>query len=79
MSGKITDVRLIYQGAIKANAFEIIGYHKHPYRNLNPAESDTKITQKTKKARLLIDIQLFDHLILNLDGCFYSFADDGLL
>jgi DNA repair protein RadC len=46
---------------------------------LNPSESDTKITQKIKEAGNLMDIQLLDHLILTMDGGYYSFADNGLL
>ena len=79
LSGTVTDVRLIYQGAIKANASGIIVCHNHPSGNLNPSESDTKITQKIKQAGLLMDIQLLDHLILTVDGSYYSFADNGLL
>ena len=79
LSGTVTDVRLIYQGAIKANASGIIVCHNHPSGNLNPSESDTKITQKIKEAGNLKDIQLLDHLILTMDGSYYSFADNGLL
>jgi DNA repair protein RadC len=79
LSGTVTDVRLIYQAAIKANASGIIVCHNHPSGNLNPSESDTKITQKIKEAGNLMDIQLLDHLILTTDGEYYSFADDGLL
>jgi DNA repair protein RadC len=79
LSGTVTDVRLIYQGAIKANASGIIVCHNHPSGNLNPSESDTKITQKIKEAGNLMDIQLLDHLIIIVDGGYYSFADNGLL
>jgi DNA repair protein RadC len=79
ISGTVTDVRLIYQGAIKANASGIIVCHNHPSGNLNPSESDTKITHKIKEAGSLMDIQLIDHLIINMDGSYYSFADNGLL
>jgi DNA repair protein RadC len=79
LSGTVTDVRLIYQAAIKANASGIIVCHNHPSGNLNPSESDTKITQKIKEAGNLMDIQLLDHLILTMDGSYYSFADNGLL
>ncbi len=70
---------LIFQGAIKANASGIIVCHNHPSGNLNPSESDTKITHKIKEAGNLMDIQLLDHLILTMDGSYYSFADNGLL
>lgn len=78
LSGTVTDVRLIYQGAIKANASGIIVCHKHPSGNLNPSESDTKITRKIKDAGTLLDILLLDHLILTIDDSYYSFADNGL-
>ena len=77
--GTVTDIRLIYQAAIKANASGIIVAHNHPSGNLNPSESDTKLTQKIKEAGNLMDIQLLDHLILTMDGSYYSFADNGLL
>ncbi len=79
ISGTVTDIRLIYQGAIKANASGIIVCHNHPSGNLNPSESDNKLTHKIKEAGLLMDIQLLDHLIIISDGGYYSFADNGLL
>jgi DNA repair protein RadC len=50
LSGTVTDVRLIYQYAIKGNASGIIVDHNHPSGNQNPSESDLKITQKIKEA-----------------------------
>jgi DNA repair protein RadC len=79
ISGTVTDVRLIFQAAIKGNASGIICAHNHPSGNLNPSESDTKLTQKIKEAGSLMDIQLLDHLILTTDDNYYSFADNGLL
>jgi DNA repair protein RadC len=79
LSRTVTDVRLIFQGAIKTNASWIIVCHNHPSGNLNPSESNTKITNKIKEAGNLMDIQLLDHLILTMDGSYYSFADNGLL
>ena len=79
LSGTVTDVRLIFQGAIKANASGIIICHNHPSGNLNPSESDTKLTHKIKEAGNLMDIQLLDHMIIISDSSYYSFADNGLL
>lgn len=79
ISGTVTDIRLVYQAAIKANASGIIVAHNHPSGNLNPSESDTRITQKIKEAGNIMDIQLLDHLILTMDGSYYSFADSGNL
>jgi DNA repair protein RadC len=79
ISGTVTDVRVVYLAAIKANASGIICAHNHPSGNLNPSESDTRLTQKLKEAGNLMDIQLLDHLILTTDDSYYSFADNGLL
>ena len=49
ISGTVTDVRLIFQAAIKGNAPGIICAHNHPSGNLNPSESDTKLSQKKRK------------------------------
>ena len=79
ISGTVTDVRILLQATITANASGIIVCHNHPSGNLNPSESDTKLTQKIKEAGNLMDIQLLDHLILTMDDNYYSFADNGLL
>lgn len=79
ISGTVTDIRIIFQAAIKANASGIIVCHNHPSGNMNPSESDTKITHKIKEAGAIMDIQLLDHLIITMDGDYYSFADNGLL
>jgi DNA repair protein RadC len=79
ISSTVTDVRLIFQGALKSNASEIIICHNHPSGNMYPSESDKKITQKIKEAGNLMDIQLLDHLIiLPIEG-YFSFADEGVL
>jgi DNA repair protein RadC len=78
ISGTVTDVRLVMKKAIECLASGIIVCHNHPSGNLNPSESDTKITQKIKEAGNLMDIQLLDHLIIS-DKDYYSFADNGVL
>lgn len=78
ISGTVTDVRMVMKKAIEYLASGIIVCHNHPSGNLNPSESDTKITQKIKEAGNLMDIQLLDHLIIS-DKEYYSFADNGLI
>jgi len=64
--------------AIEYLASGIIICHNHPSGNLNPSDSDNKITQKIKEAGILMDIQLLDHLII-AEKDYFSFADNGLL
>ena len=78
ISGTVTDVRVVMKRAIEYLASGIIVAHNHPSGNLNPSESDTKITQKIKEAGNLMDIQLLDHLIIT-DKEYYSFTDNGIL
>lgn len=78
ISGTVTDVRMVMKKAIEYLASGIIVCHNHPSGNLNPSESDTRITQKIKEAGVIMDIQLLDHLIIS-ENEYYSFADNGLL
>ena len=78
ISGTVTDIRIILQAAIIANASGFICCHNHPSNSLNPSESDNKITKKIKEAGNIMDIQLLDHLIITCDD-YYSFADSGIL
>jgi len=78
ISGTVTDVRIVMKKAIEYLASGIIVCHNHPSGNLNPSESDSRITQKIREAGSLMDIQLLDHLIIS-DRDYYSFADNGLL
>lgn len=79
ISGTVTDVRLIFQAAIKGNASGIICAHNHPSGNLNASESDIKITKKIAEAGRILDIQLLDHIIITSEDDYYSFADHGMI
>ena len=78
ISGTVTDVRIVMKKAIEFLASGIIVCHNHPSGNLNPSESDSRITQKIREAGQLMDIQLLDHLII-AGKDYYSFADNGAL
>jgi DNA repair protein RadC len=78
ISGTVTDIRIIFQAAIKANASEIIVCNNHQSGNLNPSESDIKLTTKIKDAANLMDIQLLDHLIISEES-YSSLTDNGTL
>lgn len=79
ISGTVSDVRVIFVAALKGNASGIICAHNHPSGNLNPSDSDTRLTQKLKEAGNLMDIQLLDHLIISTEGDYFSYADNGTL
>jgi DNA repair protein RadC len=79
LTGTIADIRLIMGIALKSMACGIIISHNHPSGNLNPSEADRTLTDKVKKAGDLMDIKLYDHIIVSpYEGSYYSFADEGL-
>lgn len=78
MDGTVVDVRLVLQTALLAHSSSIILAHNHPGGGVNPSVHDDNITQKIKDAAKLMDIKLYDHLIVTRDS-YYSYADEGRL
>jgi DNA repair protein RadC len=79
VSGTVCDITSILQYAIKGNASGIILCHNHPSGNINPSESDEKITKRVNNALQAIEVKLLDHLIITSGKEYYSFADNGLI
>ena len=78
VSGTVSDIRLIMQSALLANASGIILAHNHPSGNKYPSEADRAVTTKLKEAAKFFDINVLDHVILT-DDDYLSLADEGLL
>jgi DNA repair protein RadC len=78
MSGTVVDVRIVLRNAILKQASSVIMCHNHPSGNTKPSQQDIDITKKMKEAGTLMDIKLFDHLILT-DKAYFSFADEGMI
>lgn len=75
----VVDPKVIFSIALKAKASSIILCHNHPSGNINASLIDTQGATKLKKGgRLLVDINVSDHLIITKDGNF-SYADDGFM
>ncbi len=75
-TGTTADPKIIFTLALKTNASAIILAHNHPSGNLKPSKSDLELTNKLVKAGKLLDITIFDHIILSKDG-HYSMADEN--
>jgi len=72
ITATLVDVRLVLRDALLTQSTNIVLVHNHPSGSLNPSLSDLSLTDKVKKAALIMDIKLLDHLILT-DCGFYSF------
>ena len=80
LTGTIADIRLIMGIALKSLACGSIISHNHPSGNLIPSEADRTLTDKLKKACDIMDIKLYDHIIVSpYEELFFSFADEGLI
>ena len=64
---------------LKSLSTGIIVCHNHPSGKLQASEVDKKLTSKIQKACDFLDIKLLDHLIINSEGNYLSFADEGIL
>lgn len=78
MNNSIIDSRILFRKAINMKACFIILAHNHPTGILNPSKLDEMITQKVKEAGELLDIRLYDHIIIG-HGEYYSFVDQEKL
>lgn len=78
MNNSIIDSRILFRKAINMKACFIILAHNHPTGILNPSKLDEIITQKVKEAGELLDIRLYDHIIIG-HGEYYSFVDQEKL
>ena len=79
LTSAVIDVRLIFSTALKTLATGIIISHNHPSGNINPSKTDELITKKIVEAGKLLDINVLDHIIVNPDFEYFSFADEGYL
>jgi DNA repair protein RadC len=78
VTGTVVDCKLVFVAALKANACNLIISHNHPSWNLKPSKVDEELTQKIKQAGKLLDVSLYDHIIITSEG-YFSFADEGLI
>ena len=78
VSGTVADSRIIFKLAVDSLASSVILCHNHPSGNLTPSELDIKLTKKLKEFGEMMEIPIYDHLIIT-DSEYYSFADNGIL
>ena len=74
----VIDIRLLVSLALHCMASYVILAHNHPSGILQASVNDKVVTFKIRKALRLIDVQLFDHLIISADG-YFSMKVEALL
>ena len=78
LNASIVHPREVFRNAVIENAASVILLHNHPSGNPNPSKEDINITKQIVDAGNIVDIKVFDHIIIAGDS-FYSFAKNGLI
>ncbi len=78
LDASIVHAREVFKGAFLNNAHHIIVAHNHPSQDPAPSKDDRLLTARLCLVGGLVDVELFDHLILT-DDRYYSFKEAGLL
>jgi DNA repair protein RadC len=78
LNSSIVHPREIFKVAIDCLSASIILIHNHPSGNLEPSNEDISITKKIVEAGKLMDIPVFDHLIVASEG-YTSFVEKRLI
>ena len=77
-AGTVVDIKIIAKYAVDSLSSAVIICHNHPSGNKQPSDADLNTTRRIKDALLLLDVKLFDHIIIT-ENDYYSFADNGNL
>lgn len=78
MTSAIVDLRLLFMHALQLPCTSMILTHNHPSSS-NHSENDVELTKRIIKAGKLINIRVFDHIIVKANGGYVSMADEGLI
>lgn len=78
LNSSVVHPREVFRGAIVQSCASLILMHNHPSGNPEPSTEDISITRKLVETGKLVDIPVFDHLIIGHNQ-FISFVDRRLI
>lgn len=64
LNSSVVQPREVFKTAIENNSANIILIHNHPSGNSEPSNEDISLTRKMVDAGKLMEIQVFDHIII---------------
>ena len=77
-AASVVDLKMIFSGALLANATSIILCHNHPSGSLRPSPQDNTITKKIIEGGKILEVRVLDHVIITRTGHF-SYMDNGMM
>lgn len=78
LDSSVVHPREIFKVAVENNAASIILIHNHPSGNPQPSNEDISITKKLVEAGKMMDIPVFDHIII-AGNTYTSFVEKRLI
>jgi DNA repair protein RadC len=78
LNSSVVHSREIFKAAIENSSASIILIHNHPSGNPEPSNEDIAITKKIVEAGKILDIPVFDHLII-AGNLFTSFVEKRII
>ncbi len=78
LTSSVVHPREVYKIAIENNSASIILMHNHPSGNIEPSSEDINITKKLVDAGKILDINVYDHIIIG-GNKFYSFIEKRII
>ena len=78
LNSSLVHPREVFRAAIAYGAGGIILAHNHPSGNPAPSADDKAITRQLVASGKVLDIPVYDHVIVAADS-YFSFAESGLL
>ena len=78
LTSTIADTKKIFHQILLHNAAGFILCHNHPSGNIQPSDTDIRLTNEIQSASKVLRIDLVDHIIVTCNS-YYSFADEGII
>jgi len=76
LNSNLVHPREVFGEAIRNKAASVILVHNHPSGDVNPSQSDLKITKELIKVGKLMGIEILDHIIISKNKSFFSFKEN---
>jgi DNA repair protein RadC len=66
----------IFKGVLLSNSVGFVLIHNHPHGNPTPSNNDRKIMERLEKQSEIMEIELFDFIIIGDGGRYWSWRDN---
>ena len=78
LNASIVHPREVFRSAITHGAAALLLAHNHPSGDPRPSREDRELTRTLAEAGKLLDIPVYDHVVVGAEG-YFSFREAGLL